>query len=281
MSESKGAPRHQVVVGIGGTGSAHPAVDWAISYAASIRAEVELVHVVDVSWRSTPVAFAEQVLRDLADGYAAEAGSPVHSTVLLGDPTRALAEHAENSRMLVIGTRGTETFADYLFNTRAVRIAGRSTVSTVVIPRGRPIAHGIVVGVDGSTFSTAPLAFAAAEADRLGEPLTVVHSWHAPRPWGDELIEWPSEPEQEERRILAEAVAGIATDYPDLDVTSQVVFDRPSQALFEASSNSRMLVVGSHGLRGLDRAWLGSTSEDLILAMPTAVAVIRDPRVST
>lgn len=285
MSTSNGTNSNRIIVGIGGLGdkgATHPAVEWAISYAASIHGEVELVHVVDISWRSTPVPFAEEalleaeeLLRDLARRYAAGGGAPIHSTVLLGDPTQTLAEHAANTRMLVIGTRGTETFGDYLFNTRAVRIAGRSSVSVVVVPRRDDVSHGIVAGVDGSTFSVAPLAFAASEADRLGEPLTVVHSWHAPRPWGDGPIAWPSEPEEEERRILAEAVAGIANHYPDLDVTTKVIFDRPSQALFDASSGSRMLVVGSHGLHGFDKAWLGSTSADLILAMPTTVAVIR------
>lgn len=274
---------HRVMVGVSGPAPSHPAVEWALSYASSAQADVELVHVVDLSWRSTPAPFAESALlaaerelRDLAGQCAARTGVPVHATVLTGHPTAMLVEHAAAAGMLVLGTRGNEEFGEYLFNTRALRVAGRVNVSTVVVPDSDRQGTGIVVGVDGSEFSVAPLAFAAREADRFGEPLVVVHSWHAPRPWTDSGVEgWPAEPEDEERRILAEAVAGLAQTYPDLKVQSDVVFARAANALYAAAEGARMLVVGSHGRHGFDKAWLGSTSEELILAMPTTVAVIR------
>ncbi len=132
------------------------------------------------------------------------------------------------------------------------------------------------MGIDGSELSVAPLAFAAREADRTGEPLLVVHSWYAPRPWTDGQFEgWPAEPEDEARRVLAEAVAGLAQTYPDLKVLAEVRFGRAGSTLFAAAENATMLVVGSHGRQGFQKAWLGSTSEELILAMPTTVAVIR------
>ena len=271
------------MVGVSGPTGAHPAIEWALSYAPSVHRAVELVHVVDMSWRSIPATFAEAALlaaerelRDLASRCTTRTGVPVHATALVGNPTELLLEHASGAHMLVLGTRSSDDPGRYLFNTRALRLAGRTNVSTVVVPHAPLEGTGIVVGVDGSEFSVAPLAFAAREADRTGEPLFVVHSWHAPRPWSNGRLEgWPAEPEDEERRILAEAIAGLAQTYPDLTVSAEVVFGRAATMLCGASEAARMVVVGSHGRHGFEKTWLGSTSEELILAMPTAVAIIR------
>lgn len=274
---------HRVMVALSGPAPSHPALEWALSYAPSVLAEIELVHVVDLSWRSTPALFAEaallsaeQELRELAAQCAARTGLVVHATALLGHPTTSLVEHAAGADLLVLGTHGREQFSEYLFSNLALRVASRVPVSTVVVPHTGDGGTGIVVGVDGSEFSEEALAFAAREADRLGEPLVVIHSWHAPEPWTDGPVEgWPTEPEEEERRITAEAVAGLAQTYPDLKVSTQVVFARAANALYNAARGARMLVVGSHGRHGFEKAWMGSTSEELVLAMPTTVAVIR------
>lgn len=271
------------MVAVSGSRQAYPAIEWALSYAPTVHAEVELVHVVDMSWRASPPPFAESALlaaerslRDLAAHHSAHAGQPVHATVLMGHPVDLLIEHAADSHMLVVGFHRAANVGDALRSTLAARLAGRSVVSTVVVPHETAPGTGIVVGVDDSESSVAPLAFAAREADRVGESLTVIHSWHAPQPWTDgEVVDWPVAPEDEERRILAEAVAGIAQDYPDLQVHTQVVFARAAVALYDASLSARLLVVGSHGRRGFEKAWLGSTSEELVLATPTTVAVIR------
>ncbi len=272
-----------VMVGVSGPADSHPAIEWALSYARSVHAAVELVHVVDMSWRSAPATFAEEALlaaerqlRDLASQCTARTGVPVHATVLVGHPTELLAEHAANAGMLVLGTRSHEGLGAFLFNTRALRVAGKVSVPTVVVPHAGESGTGVVVGVDGTELSVAPLAFAAREADRSGEPLFVVHSWYAPRPWSDDQFEgWVAEPEDEARRLLAEATAGLAQTYPDLKVHAKVAFGRAASTLYAAAAGARMLVVGSHGRKGFEKAWLGSTSEELILAMPTTVAVIR------
>lgn len=274
----------KVVVGISGTEAAHPAIDWALGYAAASDASVEFVHVVDVAWRSTPQTFAEnallqaeQKLRERVErSRIREPRVKVHSTALVGDPSRVLPEHA-GTDMLVLGSRSLKRSGGYLFATRAVRIARRAAGSVIVFPDSAdPAGDGIVAGVDGSEISAAALAFAAREADRLGEPLKAVHAWHAPTPWSDEPIGWPGASEEEEERIiLAEAVAGLAVDYPDLAVTSEVMLARPADALYDAGLGARMVVVGSHGYKGFEKVWLGSTSEELLLGMPCPVAIIR------
>ncbi len=79
----------------------------------------------------------------------------------------------------------------------------------------------------------------------------------------------------EDRRVLAEAIAGLADQYPDLHIVSEVVGGRPLRALYAAAVGARMLVVGSRGRHGFSKALLGSVSEDLVLSMPCPVVVVR------
>ncbi|CAN5287063.1 universal stress protein [soil metagenome] len=275
--------QNRIAVGVSGPATSYPAIDWALAYAGSVQAEVELVHVVDVGGRAAQEPEAEQLLlaaehelREIAALHSARAGAPVHSTVLLGRPAQQLVEHAAGGQMLVLGTRTADKPGGYVFNPLAVRVAGRADVSTVIVPRLESVGHGIVVGIDGSEYSAAPLAFAAREADRLGEPLAIVHAWNTAVSWGGEgVVDWPSSPEDEDRRIVAEAIAGLKADYPDLAVDTEIIPGWAADVLDEAAHGARMLVVGSHGRHGFEKAWLGSTSEDLIFSMPTTVAVIR------
>ena len=156
----------RILVAIGGPKADHPAIDWALDYAPSAGADVELLHVVDLSWRTNPAPFAESALlaaeeqlRDLAAVAASRSGVIVHSSVALGRPVDAIVERAEHAELVVLGTHQSRHLDRALLNTLAARIAGRSPVSTVVVPHSTAQGRGIVVGVDDSATSVAPLAW--------------------------------------------------------------------------------------------------------------------------
>ena len=70
---------------------------------------------------------------------------------------------------------------------RALQIVTASDSPVAVIPQGQgPEGRGVVVGVDGSEESLQAVAFAAAEADREGDELTVRAGLPASRPLGPE-----------------------------------------------------------------------------------------------
>lgn len=54
---------------------------------------------------------------------------------------------------------------------------------------------------------------------------------------------------------------------------------RVSQAIVDEARDSRcdLIVMGSHGRRGFNRAVLGSDAEDVLRASPVPVLVVRDP----
>ena len=276
----------RIVVGLSGRPTDEGAMRWALGYAAPRRFEVDLVHVVDETWGDIPAGFrgtaraqAEtELARELAEAVRLEPNLDIHSTVLVGSPTAALAKRAAGAELLVVGSHALGRFRDYVFSTRAAQIAARAPGSVVVVPdRAESPGRGVVVGVDGSDTSLAAVRFAAEEADRHDEPLTAVYCWSAPTPWTAEtaLIDWPMEPDDSDRLVLAEAVAGLATQYSDLDLDLRLELGIPSETLARVAAGARLLVVGSHGRHGLQRFWLGSVSQVIVLTMPCPVAVIR------
>jgi len=91
--------------------------------------------------------------------------------------------------------------------------------------------QGVVVGVDGSEESPQAVAFAAAEADREGQELTVLYAFSGPDTWIGSGLLTENLAEMlvvEEKLVLSETISGLEVDYPDL-----VVHDGPdSEARF-------------------------------------------------
>jgi len=270
-----------IVVGVSGKDTGHAAISWAMEFASPTHTPVEFVHVVDNTWGGasdeyveTALLRAEEKLRDTAaQAQSGHPQVPVSSHVLVGSPNDELVAAASDAELLVIGAHPTEARK----GRRPVGIASLATGSVVIVPTGPDQArNGVVVGVDGSAHSAGAIAFAAALADRYGEPLTAIYSWVFPEAWGvagPPLL--PIEPSEDDRLILAESIAGLAEQYPDLEVRSEVVTARPADALYAASVGARMLVVGNRGRRGLTKMLLGSVSEELVGERPCPVAIIR------
>jgi nucleotide-binding universal stress UspA family protein len=127
--------------------------------------------------------------------------------------------------------------------------------------------HGpIVVGVDGSEGTIRAVRWAAAEAVRRKLPLRLVHAHLLPtfgylpmletRSMHEELIDLAHD-------WLRSAAAAAAKVSPTIDVHTELRTAGPVPLLIEESLHARLIVVGSHGLGGIPRMLLGSTSEGL------------------
>jgi len=139
----------------------------------------------------------------------------------------------------------------------------------------------VVVGHDGSTHSDCAVQWGHQDAQRRGVPLVVLRAWTmktAPRPATFEPGYVPSEDE------FAEAVRSeLAADVQSalgVEAGPQLVFvpvhESPKEALIRASEVAAVVVVASRG-RGLARALLGSTSEQLIKHARGPVTVVPQP----
>jgi nucleotide-binding universal stress UspA family protein len=140
----------------------------------------------------------------------------------------------------------------------------------------------ILVPVDGSPTSNKALVAALQLARDAGGRVRLVHCF-------DELVYFTgfeysadlvAQAKTYAERVLqdATAIAGSAGVSSDTRLV-----DRPGQRLGEAvaeearSFEADLVVVGTHGRRGLGRALLGSGAEQVIRLAPVPVLVVREP----
>jgi nucleotide-binding universal stress UspA family protein len=291
MSSGEGA--RSVLVGVDGSESSLRAVRWAARTAASGRRGLRIVcayAAVDPAlltdaqmWRRY-----QHDLRDSAHQQIAQAVTVAHDVaselvvteeLVEGPAAPALLDRAGDG-LLVVGGHGAGGLDPPFAGSVAATVAAHAAGPVVVV---RGVAHidpgaPVVVGVDGSRASSAAIDFAVEAADAAGCPLVAVHTY-----WdllvGPELpavLDWDAIAE-DERRVLAEQLAGRSATHPDVLVSTVVERSHPSRVLLEHAHGARLLVVGTRGRGGFVGLLLGSVSRAMMHRAPCPVAVVPPP----
>ncbi|GAA3907222.1 universal stress protein [Microbacterium invictum] len=279
---------NSIVVGISGAPVTERVVDWAIARAAQRHQKIDLVAVVggaigavgEADVMLSAIDATGQLLEREAARISAK-GIEVVTHVETGNPVSKLVDASEGAALLVIGSDYRGPGEGPARGAHGIRIAAAAHCPVVVVPDIDLGAErsGVVVGIDGSEVSEPALKFAAAEADRLGEPLIAVSVWTplvAPR---NDLAVYPelymTNMQQATEEILALAVAGIASDYPDLKVIRKVEQGYPSHVINELAADAKMTVVGTRGRGAFARLLLGSISHEVLGRLAAVTAVVR------
>lgn len=277
----------KVVVGVTDATASQRAVDWAAERAVDRDEALVLLTVIggSIGAVGSGEVAAEATNRAQArlDAQAERVrarGVEVETRVVRGDPVEELADASRGAALLVIGSdyRGAGSRRER--GPHGIRITAAAHCPVAVVPDFDVTERtGVVVGVDGSTVSEAAIRFAAAEADRCGEPLTAIMTWSPVAvPLG--ALSDPGGAQQSLRRqteeALATAMEDVATTYPGLDVRLVAESsDRPETVINEHAARARLAVIGSHGRGPVARFILGSTSEHVLERLATATVVVR------
>jgi len=142
---------------------------------------------------------------------------------------------------------------------------------------------GIVVGVDGSAASTAPLRWATQEAAMRNVELTIVHAAAPPMPESS-LIAWsgpaPSEilrrQKEEADRVLTAAAKTAGDTAAGVRIHTEPIDGAPVPALLDLSEKAELMVVGRRGGSSLTGVTFGSVSNALVHHAHCPVAIIHD-----
>jgi len=276
-----------IIVGVTAAPVSERAVDWAVARATERRQRIELLSVVGgalgMVGEADVLTSALQATRTSLDAHAQRvtaAGVDVSVRVESGNPVAVLTGASEQAALLVIGSDYQGPGAGRARGAHGIRIAAGAKCPVVVIPDvDLGERRGVVVGIDGSEASEHALRFAAEEADRLREPLIAVSVWtplQAPR---NDLAVYPelylTNMQAATEEIQALALAGVASDHPDLEVVRRVERGYPSHVLNELAAAARLTVVGTHGRGALARFLLGSISQEVLARLATVTAVVR------
>lgn len=278
----------KIIVAITATSSSRRAVDWAIARAQARGQSIELLSVlggaIGMIGEAAVIEAAASATRELLDAEAeriAPSGLTVTTRVEVGDPVAIIATASESAALLVIGSDYRGPGQDAVRGTHGIRITAASSCPVVVVPDFDldDERSGVVVGVDGSPVSEAAIAFAAAEADRLGEPLTAVIVWTPIAvPRNAVMVsshDYREGMEHTAREALALSLAGLRSKYPGLQIEEAVAEGMPSVIINALAESARLTVVGSHGRGAVRRFLLGSISHEVLQRLASVTAVVR------
>lgn len=139
------------------------------------------------------------------------------------------------------------------------------------------MARTILVPVDFSEVSHAAVRRAQGLARSTGADLRLLHACPPP---GDELDPRLAEQLTDELRRGAKLrLAALAADFDDGRVALSTAFEEadPSRAIRDAAEadDVSLIVMGSHGRRGIDRLLLGSVAARTVQRAPKPVLVVR------
>jgi nucleotide-binding universal stress UspA family protein len=290
MSSPMRAP---VVVGVDGSPESRTAVDLGAWEADRRRVPLRLVHgyqppvmygpAVAIAYDATaPLAYA----RTLVDAEAERVRQRhpelrVSTAVLIGDPGLVLIDESADAVLVVVGSRGVSSFHSLLLGSVCARVAAHARVPVVVVRPTAPHARGVVVGVDGSPGSVPAVEFAFAEAAARGTGLTAVYAWTVPPITNlGPVTRWhydPVEAQDEADRVLAEATAGWAEKYPEVELLRRAVHTvNPLRTLIEESCDAELVVVGARGRGPIASLLLGSVSDGLVRHCRVPVVVVHE-----
>lgn len=271
---------HPILVAYDGSPDAELALRWAGEEARATRTGLRVMVVDDVvtsPWGLAVAHHGEEVLA----GAGAALTDVMPEAVLetrVGHVMEELLNASESASMVAVGSRGHGRTEDLLIGSVSQHLARHATCPVAVVrPAHTAGSRRIVVGIDGSKTSSEALEYACRRAERTGESVTAIHAWHEHVPSTDV---WSSEPRvvdsmPHRQVLLAESVAGVRTDHPDVVLEQEAVPVAPVRCLADASRNASLLVVGSHGLGFFGGLLLGSVSQGVLHRAECPVVVVR------
>ncbi|HET8600782.1 MAG TPA: universal stress protein [Segeticoccus sp.] len=285
---------HGIVVGVDGSPSSDAALDWAVEDARRRRLPLHLVHArgLDNWWYAAGAVAPAELASDLPDELlrdrVARAKALAPELEVTGESNSdnaapTLITLSERADTIVLGARGHGTLRGVLLGSVSMQVVAHAHCPVVVVREDhRPEREHrrIVVAVDGTAISSAAVEYAFAQAAERGTDLVAMHAWWADLSGHphrlDSLEDQQAAYVEEQRRMVAESVAGYAEKYPQVAVHHRVVRAQPVEALVTESAAAELLVVGSRGRGGFRGLLLGSVSLRALQQAHCPVAVVRN-----
>jgi nucleotide-binding universal stress UspA family protein len=223
---------------------------------------------------------------DRAEQTAKRTGVAAQRRALEGEPAESILELARASAcsLIVLGTHGRQGFERLFVGSTAEAVLRGSTVPVLTVRSGvkcagesRRCFENIVVGIDDSEPSGAAIeaVFDLPAEDRqqlafysvaLGADIfTGLADTYAAN----------LELRQQAQRVVDRALASARAR--GVTAEGRVVDGRPAELLIAAAQERQadLIVLGSHGRRGLERFFLGSVAEGVVRTAPVPVLVVR------
>lgn len=289
-----------VVVGYDGSDHAEYALRWAADEADLDGQALTIVTVVSTlssyelsalagGWM--PPAEVRDAIMKNAHEKLDEAKAALHQSmpdlgvevlVVEGDARQVLLDLSKDAASLFVGSRGRGAVKSLLLGSVSVALARASECPVFVIRPSLPghEHHGVLVGTDCGERTRPTLEFAYRQAALRDLPLTVLYCVGGVETMygAGSVLDDDVEGYDDERRELAEAVAGMSEKFPEIDVHPHIGHGVADVVLVQESERMDLVVVGHHHGRHIgDLVRLGSFVAPVVESSwcPVAIAVER------
>ncbi len=262
-----------IIVAVDGSEHARRAATWAAEQAA-------LEH------RPLVAAAVGEDLAEVVDAVAANLRErhhdlPVRAVVLPGEAREVLLDLSAHAHLLVLGSRGRGALRSILLGSVSAAVSGHADCPVIVC---RPLVgdgprKGVVVGADGTAESVPVIEFAYRQAALRRLPLTVLHCYWdalaAVAQYREARGQEAATPVLDDlRAIVAESIAGLAEEYPDVPVTVSLQHGLVDEALSPRGDGWDLVVVGRHPMTSLGQVLTGSIATAVVERAHATVAVV-------
>ncbi|WP_092666088.1 universal stress protein [Agrococcus carbonis] len=253
----------ETFVGVDRGASASTSLRWAVSRAAALRERVVLVHAAE---HAADAVRGERILAEAEEAARQQSADVRCETRLLeGSVMRALVALGRPGDLLVIGTRRTGFLRGRLIGSRGVLVAIASRRSVAVLPEhDRQGRRGVLAGIPPTGDPSVAVRAAAREAQRLGEPLTLLLA--------SPPADGASEAGSADALARARAVATDAGAPPS--IAARAVRRPVAEALLDAGRSASLVVLGDSG-RG---PVAGPVVHDVLINITAPVLIARADR---
>jgi len=213
-----------------------------------------------------------EALLDRAINAARAEGVEPQRHSLEGEPAQRLLELAAQLQCtaIIMGTHNRGSLEELFVGSTTETLLRASTIPVLIVRSGvthldaeRRCFARIVVGVDESEPSDAAIAAVLALPAEDREQVFFYS------------VAATTDDREQAERVVAKAVA--KADACGVSAKGRVIGGNPVEALLRAAREcgADLLVLGSHGRRGLHRLFLGSVAEHVVRSAPLPVLVIR------
>jgi len=224
-------------------------------------------------------------------------GVEANPLMLPGDARTVILDRAKETQadLVFVGSNGASGLAKFFLGRVAASVVSHAPCSVETVRTHRnetegklPGVHKILLATDGSEFSERAARSIAERPWLAGteiEVLSVVELhlgatqalFEPPFVENDQLELQRAQSMKRAEEAVASAVEILAKAFPKVEESISVLLDGPKTVIINEAErwDADLIVLGSHGHRGIERFLLGSVSEGVALHAKCSVEVIR------
>ena len=222
-------------------------------------------------------------------------GVVAQTRIATGIPSEEVsaAARAEGTDLIVVGTVGKTGVEHVLLGSTAERIIRTAPCPVLVVRTERSRAEQgggkqppgefkrLLVPVDFSDCSLDALEYAVIVAQRAKASLTLLHVLE-PVSYGLDFAFPHPEKRELQRETIKSRLSGLVSALASTQVTADYLLrgGLPNDSILEAArtGSADLIVMGTHGRRGLSHAFYGSVAESVLRQAHCPVLTVRSPK---